>query len=69
MPRIGNAVSVIAETERLERENAYLKQRCAQLEGDVTDLGAQVGRLTQQLERIAGRREAPGHPNPLAGGQ
>jgi hypothetical protein len=57
------------EIQRLERENAYLKQRCAQLEGDVSDLGAQVVRLTQQLERIVGRRGAHDRPAPLAGGQ
>jgi hypothetical protein len=55
--------------EALERENAYLKQRCAALEGDVSDLGAQVGRLTQQLERMAGGRDARHRPDPLAGGQ
>ena len=30
------------EAQRLRRENGYLKSRCAQLEGDVTDLGAQL---------------------------
>jgi hypothetical protein len=54
--------------QALARENTYLKQRCAQLEGDVTDLGAQVDRLTQQLERIGVRRDFA-MPDPLAGGQ
>lgn len=53
----------------LERQNAYLKQRVAQLEGDVSDLGAQVMRLTQQLERIGARRDAGARPDPLSGGQ
>lgn len=52
----------------LTRENAYLKQRCAQLEADVTDLNAQANRLAQQLER-AGERRPAARPNPLAGGQ
>lgn len=52
-----------------ERQNAYLKQRVAQLEGDVSDLGAQVMRLTQQLERIGARRDAGARPDPLSGGQ
>jgi hypothetical protein len=52
----------------LIRQNAYLKQRCAQLEADATDMQAQINRLTQQLER-AGERRAGGRPNPLSGGQ
>jgi cell division protein FtsB len=58
-----------ADVPALERQNAYLKQRVAQLEGDVSDLGAQVMRLTQQLERIAGRRDAGARADPLSGGQ
>jgi predicted nuclease with TOPRIM domain len=53
---------------RLERENAYLKQRCAQLQGDVTDLSAQVSRLTEQLDHRLARGTTAG-PNPLSGGQ
>jgi hypothetical protein len=45
-----------AEGQKLLRENAYLKLRCAQLQGDVTDLGSQVARLQQELERIHGVR-------------
>jgi hypothetical protein len=41
-----------AETAKLVRENAYLKLRCAQLQDDVTDLGSQVLRLRQELERL-----------------
>ena len=48
----GNAVEAL----QLERQNAYLKLRCAQLQEDVTDLGAQVIRLQQELERLRGRR-------------
>jgi hypothetical protein len=47
-----------AEGLRLTRENDYLKLRCAQLQGDVTDLSSQVGRLQQALERIHGVRES-----------
>jgi hypothetical protein len=46
-----------AEGQKIARENAYLKLRCAQLQGDVTDLNSQVGRLQQELERIHGVRE------------
>jgi uncharacterized protein (DUF3084 family) len=46
-----------AERQKLVRENDYLKQRCAQLQGDVTDLGSQVARLQEALERIHGARE------------
>jgi hypothetical protein len=46
-----------AEGQKILRENAYLKLRCAQLQGDVTDLTSQVGRLQQALERIHGGRE------------
>jgi len=53
---------------RLRRENDYLKLRCAQLESDVADLGGQVTRLQQTLERAAGGR-AGFAPNPLSGGQ
>jgi hypothetical protein len=45
-----------AEGARLARENAYLKLRCAQLQDDVTDLGGQVLRLHQELERLLGQR-------------
>ena len=53
---------------RLQRENSYLKSRIAQLEGDVTDLGAEVTRLRQVLDTTMARREA-NRPNPLSGGQ
>jgi hypothetical protein len=45
-----------AQIARLERQNAYLKLRCAQLEDDATNLGSQVIRLQQTLERLQGRR-------------
>ncbi len=57
------------EMDRLTRENAYLKQRCAQLQESVTDLGGQMLRLEQQLERLHSRRTAAGAPDPLSGGQ
>ncbi len=53
--------------DALQRENTYLKQRVAQLQGDVTDLSAEVERMRQRLEDTMARRAAA--PNPLAGGQ
>ncbi|MBW3560240.1 MAG: hypothetical protein KY449_10825 [Proteobacteria bacterium] len=55
-------------SQELRRENAYLKQGCAQPQGDVTDLAVGNMGLRQELERIAGRR-AMAKPDPLAGGQ
>jgi hypothetical protein len=52
----------------LERENAYLRQRNAQLQDDVLALGAETTRLGQMLERLQGRPTIPA-PNPLSGGQ
>jgi hypothetical protein len=46
------------ELQRLLRENEYLKLRCAQLQGDVTDLDSQVARLQQTLERTSAVRVA-----------
>jgi len=57
------------ELNRLQQENAYLKLRCAQLQADVSDLGAQVGRLQGELERLHGRRAGFTQANPLSGGQ
>ncbi len=53
------------EIQRMARENAYLKLRCGQLQGDVDDLQSQVSRLQQSLERtsavrVAAARAAPG---------
>lgn len=50
----------------LERENAYLKNRLAQLEGDLVDLAAENGRLREERERLHARRAARA-PNPLGG--
>lgn len=55
-------------SEEVDRENRYLKARCAQLQDDVTNLSAEVLRLRQQLEGVYPRRAAA-PPNPLAGGQ
>lgn len=52
----------------LDRENAYLKARIAQLEGDVTDLTAENLRLAEERERLHARRAARA-PDPLGGGQ
>jgi cell division protein FtsB len=52
----------------LQRENAYLKARIAQLEGDVTDLTAENLRLAEERERLHARRAAHA-PSPLGAGQ
>jgi FtsZ-binding cell division protein ZapB len=44
--------------DELQRENAYLKLRNAQLQSDVTDVTAERDRLAQELERVQGRRQA-----------
>lgn len=54
--------------ERLTRENAYLLQRNALLQEDVTALTAEAERLRQAADRLQGRRAAR-PPNPLSGGQ
>jgi hypothetical protein len=56
------------DPDPLRRENTYLKARIAQLENDVTDLTAEVGRLREERERLHGRREARA-PSPLGSGQ
>jgi hypothetical protein len=56
------------EIQGLVRQNAYLKQRNAQLENDVVDLSAQVTRLQHQNEHFSARRMAR-RPDPLSGGQ
>ena len=50
------------------RENAYLRLRNDQLQGDVTALTAEVERLRQMVERLHGRTPLK-PPNPLGGGQ
>lgn len=54
--------------ERLTRENAYLRQRNAQLQEDVVALTAEAERLRQQGERLHGRTGFR-QPDPLSGGQ
>lgn len=58
-----------AEIDQLRRENAYLKQRNAQLQADVTDVSAEVGRLQEALEHAHARRAANRPPSPLGGGR
>ncbi len=53
----------------LARQNDYLKARNAQLQNDVTELGAENTRLREELERVMGRRVARAAPNPMSGGQ
>jgi hypothetical protein len=52
----------------LERENAYLRLRVGQLQADVVDLNAEIGRLREERERLHARRAARA-PNPLGSGQ
>ena len=52
----------------LTRENAYLRQRVAQLQDDVTAVTAEAERLRQIVERLHGRK-AQQPPNALSGGQ
>ena len=61
-------MTVPAGLDDLQRENAYLKARVAQLTSDVTDLSAEIDRLRQERERLQGRRDARA-PNPLGSGQ
>lgn len=56
------------ELSAQQRENAYLRQRVAQLQADVADLSAEVDRLRQERERLHGRQPAR-RPDPLGGGQ
>ena len=61
-------VTLPSPDENLSRENAYLKQRNAQLQSDVTAIGAEAERLRQIVERLHGRRVL--HlPDPLGSGQ
>lgn len=56
------------EAQELRRENEYLKRRCAQLQSEVTDLGAQMIRMQQERERLGAAR-ARAAADPLSGGQ
>ena len=51
------------------RENAYLKRRVAELEGDLRDVGAENQRLREEREHLHARRAAARPPNPLGSGQ
>ncbi|HEY9218860.1 MAG TPA: hypothetical protein VIO94_12465 [Phenylobacterium sp.] len=52
----------------LARENAYLRQRNAQMQNDLVSLQSEVDRLRQIVERLHGRTPT-NTPNPLSGGQ
>lgn len=56
------------EARELERQNAYLKLRNAQLQEDIAAVTAESERLRQMLERVNGRRAAR-PPSPVSGGQ
>lgn len=58
----------VGAPETLARENAYLRQRNAQLQDDLTALSAEAERLKQIVDRLHGRTTAR-PPNPLSGGQ
>ena len=53
------------EAQRLRRENEYLKARCAQLQVDADDLSSQLGRVTQQLERLSPHRTTASATSPV----
>jgi hypothetical protein len=61
---------VISEEEarRLECENAYLKDRCAQLEASVTELGAKLASLQAAAKRAKSARTG-WHATLLSSGQ
>lgn len=61
-------MSAVEAHDPLARENAYLRQRVAQLQDDVTAITAEAERLRQVVERLHGRT-ALRPPNPLGGGQ
>jgi cell division protein FtsB len=61
-------VTASPSPEALAQENAYLRQRNAQLQADVTSLSAESERLRQILERLHGRAGGR-QPDPLSGGQ
>lgn len=44
------------DTEKVLRENIFLKQRLAQVESDLADVRAEAGRLRELLERAAARK-------------
>lgn len=52
----------------LERENAYLRRRNAELQDDIIALQSEAGRLRDIVERLHGRKPS-GPPDPLSGGQ
>ena len=54
------------ETQGLRRENTYLKTRCAQLQGDVDDLTAQLQRMHEHARVGGATRRIPS--SPLSGG-
>lgn len=56
-----------AEMQAVQAENRFLKQRVLDLQDDVTDLSAQVVRLTASAEERFVRRSRT--PDPLSGGQ
>ena len=53
------------EAQALRRENAY-RARCAELQNDIDDLGAQLRRMQEQA--APGQARTPTGPNPLSAG-
>jgi predicted RNase H-like nuclease (RuvC/YqgF family) len=56
------------EAKRLQCENAYLKDRCAQLQASVADLDARLARANHRQEPSEGKR-GRWHLNLMSGGQ
>jgi hypothetical protein len=63
-----NAAISEEEAKRLECENAYLKDRCAQLEASIADLDAKLERLLAGAKLPRGSR-ARWHASLLSSGQ
>jgi hypothetical protein len=57
------------EAKRLQGENAYLKDRCAQLEASVMDLHAKLCRLQANGNSVPKGRTTGWLHNPLSSGQ
>lgn len=56
------------EARRIECENAYLKDRCAQLEASVTELGAKLASV-QTSAKLAKSARTSWHATLLSSGQ
>ena len=66
--RRAKGMTITPSDDIVARENVYLHNRVAQLQGNVTAIPAEAERLRQIVERLHGRG-AQRAPNPLGGGQ